>query len=64
MEEGDKPAVAGTLLRVLDSMAETMEGPGEVFPRREFFAIMDSMLVLDRGLVDSQVLKGLFFRPT
>ena len=33
-----------------------MEGPGEVFPRREFHAITDSMAVLDRGLLDSQVL--------
>ena len=56
VDTGDKPAVAGTLLAVLDSMAETMEGPGQAFSRREFHAITDSMAVLDRGLLDSQVL--------
>ena len=54
-ENSDNPAVAWTLLRVLDSMAHTLEGPGEVFPRREFHTIMGSMFRLDRGLMDSQV---------
>ena len=52
---GDNPAVAWTLFRVLDSMAQTMEGPGAIFPRSEFHAITGSMFKLDMGLVDSQV---------
>ena len=53
--DGDNPTVAWTLLRVLDSMAHTLEGPGAFFPRREFRTIMGSMFRLDRGLMDSQV---------
>ena len=53
--DGDSPTVAWTLLRVLDSMARTLEGPGAFFPRREFRTIMGSMFRLDRGLMDSQV---------
>ena len=54
-DHGDNPVVAWTLFRVLDSMAQTLEGPGEVFPRSEFHAITGSMFKLDMGLVDSQV---------
>ena len=54
-DHGDNPAVAWTLFRVLDSMAQTLEGPGEVFPRSEFHAITGRMFKLDMELVDSQV---------
>ena len=54
-DHGDNPVVAWTLFRVLNSMAQTLEGPGEVFPRSEFHAITGSMFKLDMGLVDSQV---------
>lgn len=43
-----------TLLRVLDSMAHVMEGPGSLFPRKQFAHISESMAWLDPGLAQSQ----------